>query len=74
MIVSVDPSRPLNEGHCVVVDNVVDTFVVQIRSGSGLSPDQVKNLLQTKWEVTTIKANQRTSFCHPGGAISAMRR
>ena len=66
--------QSLPDGCCVCVDNVVDTFVIQIRSGSGLSPEQVKNLLQTKWEVTQIKANQRTNFVHAGGAITAMRR
>lgn len=42
---------PVTPGHCVVPDNYVTTFVIQVRSTSPLSGAELKRLVQERHEV-----------------------
>lgn len=53
---------PIPQGHCVTPDHSVQTFVVQIRSLSGIHPDTVKDQLQKKWEVINIEKTDQTNY------------
>lgn len=43
-------------------DHSVQTFVVQIRSLSGIHPDTIKDQLQKKWEVINIEKTDQTNY------------
>lgn len=47
--------RELPAGVCVTPDHYMQTFVVQVRSIRQLSADNIKDLIQAKHEVTSIK-------------------
>ena len=54
---------PDGKGPCVGVvitpDNYEETFTVTIRSMRSLSEETVKNLLQTRYEVTAIEKTEQ---------------
>ena len=54
------------DGQTCTVDNVTQTFTVSIRSLSGVSPDDVKNLLQQRWEVTNITQTDEIAVVRTG--------
>lgn len=49
---------PVNGQNCVVPDNHMTTFIVTIRSSSGLGCESIKDLLQRKYEVTGIEKTE----------------
>lgn len=53
---------PVTAGHCVVPDNYVTTFVIQVRSTSPICGDDIKRLVQERHEVIG-KVNVTDSLC-----------
>lgn len=51
---------PVPRGHCVLPDHWETTIVVKLRTLTPPSPDMVKGLLQTKYEVTDLKVTAQT--------------
>jgi hypothetical protein len=45
---------PVKAGHCVVPDNHIDVFIVELRSLDGATEDAVRRHLQTKWETLDV--------------------
>ena len=52
----------LEEGQTVTVDHVVQSFTVVVRSMNGVDNQTLKNLLQQKWEIVSLKENDRTEY------------
>lgn len=52
--------NPVPKNHCIVPDHHLQTFTIKIRSINGISPDTLKNLVQSKYEVTEIAYNACT--------------
>lgn len=56
-------SRVFDKDETITVDNAVDTFTLKIRSLHGVSEETLKNLIQTKYEVTEIvKTNCNVTY------------
>ena len=54
-------------GQTFSVDHYIDTFVVKIRSLSGVGPEDLKNLIEKKFEVVDIKKTKtETPVIYPG--------
>ena len=49
-------------GHCIVPDNHVDTFTLQIRSLNGVSADELKALVERRFEVSHIAHSSRVTI------------
>lgn len=58
--------RPIGQGDTVSVDHSVQDFHVQIRSLSGISTDTLKNLIQTRYEVTRIAKGNTKLYVQKG--------
>jgi hypothetical protein len=54
--------NPIGRGETVSVDHVVATYTVTVRSLSGVDKNDLKNLIQTKYEVTDIDLVDDTYF------------
>lgn len=50
---------PVQAGRCVTVDNQIQTFVVQVRSMAGIHPDQLKRVIQTRYEVLNVTHQEK---------------
>ena len=46
-------------GETLTVDNQIQTYTVKIRSCHGVGEGQLKDLIETKWEVVAIKEEER---------------
>ena len=54
--------KEIPENAAFAVDNVVDTFTIQIRSLSGVDAETVKRIIQSKHEVISCKNTERKIF------------
>lgn len=54
--------KEIPENAAFAVDNVVDTFTIQIRSLSGVDAEAVKRIIQSKHEVISCKNTERKIF------------
>jgi len=52
----------VEDGQCVLVDHSIVTFSVSIRSINNVGPDDIRDQLQKKWEVTDIKETAAEVF------------
>jgi hypothetical protein len=52
----------LDNGQCVTVDHCVQTFTVTVRSMSGVSAQQIKDLIQKRHEVTHVEEGEGTQY------------
>ena len=46
-------------GETLTVDNQIQTYTVKIRSCHGVGEGQLKDLIETMWEVVAIKEEER---------------
>lgn len=53
-------NKPIHDGDTVQVDHIITTITVMIRSMGAVSPDLIKDLIQTKYEVTDIGITNQT--------------
>ena len=49
----------------VMVDHIMQTFQITIRSMNGVSPDTLKRVVQNQYEVTDISPLALTAYVHP---------
>jgi hypothetical protein len=62
-VVCVHPDGKNVQPHSTfTVDNVVDTFTIQIRSLSGVDAETVKRIIQSKYEVISCEITERKIF------------
>lgn len=62
-VVCVHPDgEEISPGTTFTVDNVVDTFTIQVRSLSGVNAETVKRIIQSKHEVISCKNTERKIF------------
>lgn len=47
--------RKVPRGNCVQIDHCIHTFTVTIESMSGITPDELKDLIQQKFKVRCIR-------------------
>ena len=65
--VMVDGSKP-DDGQTIMVDHIVTEFKVVIRHTAGAGPADVKQLLQSKYEVVRCEVSESTVYCTSGAA------
>lgn len=62
-VVCVHPDgKEIPENAAFAVDNVVDTFTIEIRSLSGVDAETIKRIIQSKHEVISCKNTERKIF------------
>ena len=54
--------KEISENTAFTVDNVIDTFTIQIRSLSGVDRETVKRIIQTRHEVLSCEKIERKIF------------
>ena len=54
--------KEIHDGKTVTLDHSVQSFTIVVRSMSGVSPQTLKDLIQTKYEVIRIGENDRTDY------------
>ena len=58
--------RPIGNGQTVVVDHIVQTYEIQIRSINGVSQDVLKRLIEQKYEVVLIEQTDTVAYVSVG--------
>ena len=58
--------RPIGDGQTVVIDSVVQTIEVQIRSIHGVSQDVLKRLIEQQYEVVAIEHTDTVTYVSAG--------
>lgn len=58
-------ARPVKDYETCIVDHSVQRFIVEVRSMSGVFPDNLKDLIQQKYEVLKVEEVERTLFVIP---------
>jgi hypothetical protein len=58
--------RPIGDGQTVVIDSVVQTIEVQIRSIHGVSQDVLKRLIEQQYEVVAIEQTDAVTYVSAG--------
>jgi hypothetical protein len=51
---------PVPPHHCVLPDNYVIKFTVEVRAMSGVSADAIREQLQKRWEVLSVQKTDTT--------------
>lgn len=54
--------REISEHTAFTIDNVVDTFTIEIRSLSGVDAERIKRIIQSQHEVVSCKNIKRKIF------------